>query len=542
MRAQAVSDYLHALDSTLLQIEQIDKTKEKRINQLRELFMATSSEREKYEVANQLYGEYDSFQFDSAMTYVNRMFDLARSLNDPNLICESQSHKVFALHSAGNFKEAFDVLDSISLQGVAPHYRFLYYKTRMTLNYTMAYFSHDTPYRQAYLNDGYLCADSICKILEQGDPQRKMVEFLRYVRLRNVTLGNKLAEQLLIDERISMHEKAIITSGLASLRHHSGDKNGVLEMLAQSAIYDIRASVKENSSLAELATQLYHEGDKDRANRYIHQALADAEFYRTRVRLSELGQVIPIIESDRYNQLQRERNGLVLSFIGLGLVTSLLGVALWWLFRYNKKLRQARRTIAEHQAELQQANDKLSAANAQLVTANENLNTAITQLNAANARLSESNDIKDEYVGRSFYAASQHLASKEQLSRFIDSKLAARQYEGLRRQLKESTLSDERDAMFSSFDAAFLKLFPNFVDDFNAMFASKDQRQPSGKFALTTEMRIFALIRLGISDSERIAKFLDYSVHTINTYKTRVKNRSLIDNDLFEAQIMKIGR
>jgi DNA-binding NarL/FixJ family response regulator len=94
--------------------------------------------------------------------------------------------------------------------------------------------------------------------------------------------------------------------------------------------------------------------------------------------------------------------------------------------------------------------------------------------------------------------------------------------------------------MYESFDETFLKLFPNFVERFNLLFDEADRKMPPNDHSLTSEMRIFALIRLGINDSERIAKFLDYSVHTVNTYKTRIKNRSTAENDKFESLIMQI--
>jgi DNA-binding NarL/FixJ family response regulator len=122
----------------------------------------------------------------------------------------------------------------------------------------------------------------------------------------------------------------------------------------------------------------------------------------------------------------------------------------------------------------------------------------------------------------------------------VDRKLAARQYEDLRLSLKESTLIAERKNMCADFDETFLKLFPDFVEKFNLMFEAKDRRQPENDKSLTSEMRIFALMRLGVTDTERIANFLDYSVHTVYTYKTRVKNRSIVKNELFEQRIMEI--
>ena len=161
------------------------------------------------------------------------------------------------------------------------------------------------------------------------------------------------------------------------------------------------------------------------------------------------------------------------------------------------------------------------------------------QLETKNEQLVEVNKIKDEYIGRSFYINSEYINKVEKIYRTIDRKLMTHRYEDLRSSLKESELIAERKSMFIDFDETFLKLFPHFIEKYNELFDEPDSKCVDSK-QLTTEMRIFALIRLGITDSERIATFLNYSVHTINTYKTRVKNRSHVDNDKFEGYIMKI--
>jgi hypothetical protein len=161
-------------------------------------------------------------------------------------------------------------------------------------------------------------------------------------------------------------------------------------------------------------------------------------------------------------------------------------------------------------------------------------------LEQTNGQLEEANRIKTVYIGKSFYLNAEYINKVEKLYKMVDRKLAARQYEDLRLSLKESTLIAERKNMCADFDETFLKLFPDFVEKFNLMFEAKDRRQPENDKSLTSEMRIFALMRLGVTDTERIANFLDYSVHTVYTYKTRVKNRSIVKNELFEQRIMEI--
>lgn len=170
----------------------------------------------------------------------------------------------------------------------------------------------------------------------------------------------------------------------------------------------------------------------------------------------------------------------------------------------------------------------------------EELRQANIQLHNTNEQLCEANKIKDIYIGKSFFITCEFIAKLEHIFRTIDRNMVTKQYDVVRKCVNQDALSQERGNMYEAFDASFLSLFPNFVEKYNELFDSSMRQVPKPN-TLTSEMRIFALIRLGITDSERIAKFLDYSVHTVNTYKTRIKNRSLIDNNLFEQKIMEIS-
>ena len=226
----------------------------------------------------------------------------------------------------------------------------------------------------------------------------------------------------------------------------------------------------------------------------------------------EVSSILPIIEHDRYQMVEHQRNALATTAVIAVLFVLALLLFTWFIRRQMKKIKQAQAVIAERKAQLEQKN----------------------------ALLQEVNKIKDEYIGQSFYANAEYINKVEKLYRTIDRKIADRRYDDLRMSLKESELIAERKSMFADFDKTFLNLFPTFIEQYNRLFADTGGKSVEKGKSLTTEMRIFALIRLGITDSERIAKFLNYSIHTINTYKTRVKNKSIVDNDQFEAKIMEI--
>ena len=308
------------------------------------------------------------------------------------------------------------------------------------------------------------------------------------------------------------HLLAMTAAEMAWAYIWKGDEEEAIKYFAQSAIADNETATREITALYHLARLIYKRGDYERASRYVHQALEDVNFYNTRLRKVEINDILPIIEQDRYNALRSQRNWLIAASILFVVLLVVILCSYMFIKRKNRKLSEARETIASQ----------------------------LEQLQHANLQLIEDDKIKNAYIGRSFYTNAEYIAKLEKLFLTIDRKITARQYDDLRSMTKQSTLDAERENMYEAFDQTFLKLFPNFVERYNQLFSEQDRRLPSNDQSLTSEMRIFALIRLGISDSERIAKFLDYSVHTVNTYKTRIKNRSTVENDQFEQCIMEI--
>jgi hypothetical protein len=176
---------------------------------------------------------------------------------------------------------------------------------------------------------------------------------------------------------------------------------------------------------------------------------------------------------------------------------------------------------------------KLKAAEQRITDANDSLQKI-------NHNLREANAIKDEYIGYYFNINSEYINKIEEFKKAIDHKLVNRKFDDIKYIVNNVDLKKEREALYFSFDKVFLKLFPDFVTTFNSYFDEKDRIVLKDNQLLNTELRIFALIRLGISDTEKIAKILNYSVNTIYAYKTRVKSKSRIPNEEFEHRIMEI--
>ncbi len=507
----STKEWLQKLDVSLAQREKFDTQKRQKIDQLKQQLRQAHGDESRYDALHSIYEEYKSYCYDSAVVYARQTLDLAERMGENDRITESKCAVAFCLISSGILSEAASILDTIDPMQQPRELRNLYFDMKCSLYRSMADFAHDDPYYTKYITISNAYLDSLI----QATPPNTMkwYSYMGSRQMRDWKYNEALNsfKKVLESPEADDHQKAMTTAEMAWAYTYLKDEDSAMAYFAQSAIYDNETATREITALYHLSRLIYKQGDHSRASRYVHQALDDVQFYNSRLRKVEIGDILPIIEQDRYKAVRSQRNWLIAaSSLFIALLLFIL-YAYWLNRKKNRKLTEARETIAGQ----------------------------LEMLKQANSQLMEDDKIKNAYIGRSFYTNAEYIAKLEKLFLTIDRKIAARQFDDLRSMLKLSTLNAERENMYEAFDQTFLKLFPNFVERFNNLFEEKDRKLPPNDHSLTSEMRIFALIRLGISDSERIAKFLDYSVHTVNTYKTRVKNRSTADNDQFEKLIMK---
>lgn len=503
---------LAQLDHYLMKSSDYVDKKESRIAEWRRVLEKAVSDEKRYEASIHLFEEYKSYKYDSAYSYAHHSLQLAQRLQNSGYIAESNGAIVFCLLSSGLFKEAFDVIGKIDISHVPLANKISYYSLYSRLYYDIADYNHEAPFQDEYIRKGSLYTDSLLTLLPEKGMKWWYFTSQKQMKERQYDACIYSFKTMLERKDVDPHTEAIIASSLGWVYGEQGDKDQTLTYLIRAAIGDIRSATKETTALRVLAGLLYERGDINRVNRYVKSALEGANFYNARQRKIEIGSILPIIEQDRFDIVKKQRNVLIGGITLFSILFILLFTATLIIYKQMKKLRTARQTIVERNQQLQQINEELS----------------------------EANNIKDEYIGYSFYLNSEYIGKMENLYKMINRKIAAKQFDDLRTSFKESTLNNERDNMYASFDETFLKLFPNFITAYNQLFPPGETNRSENN-SLTPEMRIFALIRLGICESERIAKFLNYSVHTINTYKTRVKNKSIVSNELFEAKIMEIA-
>lgn len=308
---------------------------------------------------------------------------------------------------------------------------------------------------------------------------------------------------------------------LAELYEKKGDIDRCIFYMALAAIRDIRSNTHETAAAKRLALFMLDRGDIDRAVSYIYLAQKDAEFYGARTRMMETGSALQMIESVRYNKVKEQRifYFAILSIVFISLIFLVMFIV--GLRRKNKALHSARLVIEKKVAELDQANGELSAVN---------------------SKLKEANEIKDSYVIQSLYSDTEFVNHVEEKCKSMSQKIKAKQYADLSGLIHDIGVKQERERLSSAFDSTFLKLFPNFIEEYNRLFPAEYRVNVAADGTLPTEVRIFALMRLGIKDAVIVANYLNLSLNTVYVYKAKVKSRSVVKKEEFDSLIMQIPK
>ncbi|MBF9222652.1 DUF6377 domain-containing protein [Hymenobacter ruricola] len=473
----------------------------------------------RFDLALRIYDEYKAFKYDSAFVYCQKIRRLARQLGSPEKLEVAKLKLSFVLLSSGLFKETFETLDSINPRRLAlPDRQSLYFLKARAYS-DLGDFNQDGAYRPAYYAKALAYADTALQYCRPRSYECLEVQEFRAQKTANLAAGAAVYDQIRRLPRLSPHQLAVSASTTAYLYELAGQPEKAFELLLVSAIADVKTATKETTAIFKLSDYCYRRGDLKNAYTFIREARDNATFYKARQRQIEISHISSIIEGQKINIIENQRKSLKTYAI---IMTVLAGVVIAFAVVTWSALRKLRR-----------ADRLLSAANQELLARND-------ELRQLNSGLNEANKIKEEYIGYYFHNNSQYIDKLETLKKRVEALLSSKQYAGVQKLVDSVNIKTERNELLKGFDTVFLRLFPNFIAQFNALFREEDRLTLSDDQLLTTEVRIFALIRLGIDDSEQISRMLGYSINTIYTYKTRVKNRSLVPNEEFEARIQAI--
>ena len=504
---------LMVLKKELVKKKVYDDQKEARIEKLRNLLLNTPQTNyvKLYELCSNLYEEYKVYQFDSAYVYTNKLLDLSHQLKDQSKEYDSKMKLGFILCSAGMFKQTFDCLNKINAAALSNDSKVEYYSLKARAYSDLADYDNDayyTPYENAesvkYLDSTirFCKPDSFDLLIQLGMKQSKTGD---------TKIPSKYLMRLLNNFKITTHQRARVATALSLFYAGDAQSDERIQLLTIGAINDIRASIKETLAAFLLGQELYHKGNMTDAYIFIQEAMSDAEYYGARLRKIKIGAVLPVVGAQKLILVEKEKNKVIVYLLSITAVSALVLLVFFIIFIQLKRLKAKEKIIEDKNVQLEKINEKLG----------------------------ENTRIKEEYIGYFFNVISGYILKLEKLKRSIDRKLVTKKYEDIQLVINEINIKKERETLFYTFDHTFLKIFPDFINTFNSLFKEEDQIWPKDHEVLNTDLRIFALKRMGISDDETVASILEYSVKTIYVYKMRIKAKSIYPSDQFDQKLME---
>ena len=511
---------LDELDGYVAARNVYETRKRDQLDGIRRMVAAASSDRSRYD--NMLFAadEFFSYSFDSTQYYLKQCLDLAEKMRDR----ERYNHAAIRLGhlyaKAGSYMEASNRLlyqiDTNSLSAT------------LWEEYLMALydFSRDLAGNSGMVErppilDRNVYRQRLYQMIPKDSENWRLLRMDELVSAGRYEAADSLVAIMLSTKRPDVHEYAIYAFERSVIAERRGRPREQMEWLIKSAESDIINSVKDYASLTMVAQNLVN-GDLDRSFRYLRIAQEDAIAYNAKLRPWQISQFFLEIEDAYAQRQQLSRQRIRTSNILLAILAVLLLVAAWFLVVRSRKL-------ARMQKEVEEQNKLLAASN--------------TTLAALNKELSRADQVKERYIVDFLRRLSHSVSVIQADENYARNMLKQGKSEQLLKEISLSTRSEKTlKSFYRDFDATFLQaICPDFVERFNELLR-EDARFSPRPGSLTTELRIFALIRLGVDDSREIAELLHYSQSTIYNYKVSVKNAALGDRDKFEEQVKMIGQ
>ena len=489
------------LEEELAKKEAYNAIKQHRIDSIRDADTNT------YAQLLALTKEYQSYSYDTATIYVEKLIAEPTHLNSHEKMVQAQTRHAFIFLSSGLFKESADVLEQMAddVPACPPDIQADYYITYSRLLYDMADYTHGQ-LANDYRTQGHKMSEQALRLINPQDTAHYWLTAAQYAMKQNdEALAIERFERALGCSAISEHNRAIAYSSMGALYEVLGDKPRSEHYWILAAIADLHSCTKEAIAMSMVAQMLYRQGDIDHAAHYIKEAMDDANFYNARHRQLSIGKIIPIIEQQQLDTLQEQSHRIRRLNVCLYLLLLVLCLAVVLLYNRHCALRRTEEVIQQ-----------------------------------SNNRLTEANRIKEECIATFLCNESTVYSKLEKYQRYVKRKTQERRFDELQSIPQYVDIRTLRNDFYKRFDTMFLHIFPDFVEKFNGLLRPECRIELRQGELLNAELRIFALMRLGITDNQQIANLLDYSINTIYTYKTRIKNASALLPEEFSRRLMEI--
>lgn len=492
---------LYTLDTLIDNRNRYVEQKIIRINSLNDKLSAENDAFKQYNLINDIITEYRTFQYDSTIVYIDKNLALAQELGREEWKTGLLITKANNYASGGLYFEAHKILEGINPDDLSYEMHRRYLLAWEQVYYQMSIYAGDPLISPKYEEMSLTCLDSLIG-MTKGNTDRPKARRLIYLKEyeRAAVILTELIEKGDYDDR----NDAMIMSSLSNAYEGLGNTRMQMKYLALAAINDIKLGVRENQALRKLSVLLYRGGQIKLSYKFCSISMDDAEKYNARLRRIESSDTFSIVEKSYLEIINRQQLRIMLFAIIAGALCLLAIVLALILKKQNNMIRKSLKMLEE-----------------------------------INDRLIESNNVKEKYVSLFLSKCSDYITQYNRFVSRVHNKLTQRKYA----ELKEETDIQAKDSykeFYSEFDKAFLSLYPTFVEKVNELLRQEEALEVEKENSLSPALRMLAIIRLGISDSSQIAKFLNYSPNTIYTYRTKIKSKAK-NKDSFEADVMKIG-
>ena len=524
---------LRELDETIDNRQRFENETQLKISRLKEELARTDSSGCRFDLYSALFEQYKNYQYDSAFVYAKLMEKSAFRENPCGEAgkcgsgsiykAKAQIALLYCFKSVGFFNEACDVIRTFDSENVpASLCAEFYFLCAETYQNMSSYVKGTEVLSSKYDRERLAYYDRVLQYADAGS------YYYGYAKLDKALLEH-YSDSLAIDGRESFilmndwdeHQKAVQYSILSEAYNTVGKFDEAVYYRALSAIMDIRSCTHETTSARVLAGHMYERNDIKRAYEYIQQAQYDAEFFNSRLRKTEINTILPVIESGRYNWMNNQRVLLYIILFSIIVLFVLTILLLLILRARNKDLKQIHSALEEKTELLEQSNKSLTDVI---------------------SKLREANEIKDQYIIQSLYGNTDFVNEVNEAVNEAARHITLKRADEATTKLYHIGIKNERARIAATFDTAFLKLFPNWLDEFNSLFPDNMKVRLSEDGTMPMDVRIFALMRLGFGNPAEVAKYLNLSIDTVYVYKSRIKARAIVDNDEFDKRIMAIPK
>jgi len=508
---QSSDSLLTVLKAEILKKDSYDREKEYQLKKLKAALTAIPKNdiSARYAILGNLINAYRSYSFDSAHVYTYQLMQVSSLLKDRQKLNESKITLGALQLSWGMYKEAFDCITQLNANALPDSSKLRFYELKARALIELASYNTNRFYSPGNRAESIKTLDSAVLLSKAGtyDKYKYMGQLFSISGQKEKALA--ILKQLINKKGLTIHQRAMVAIDLSYLVSDEEKE----KLLLMAAISDIRSSTKQTLAISNLGTMLLNRGELDNAELLLNEAVAQAAFFGNKIQEKNIATTLTQLAAQKLIRSENKKiNTLIvlISVVTIGLIG--IGIISYIVYGRLKKVKIREAIVQEKYQYLDQINK----------------------------RLLEDGHIKEEYLGYFFHLISDYISRLEKVKRNTEHKLKIKNYEGLMQLAKEIDIKKEREDLFHTFDTIFLKLFPNFIQAFNALLKPEDQIWPKSGEILNTSLRIFALMRLGIRDTQTIANILESTLSTVYTYKNRIKTKALFHGEDFDNKIMEI--